>query len=147
MSLCYCAVIFMFVLFDCFSEERTDWEKCGIWSGTGWVPQKMSNAQIIFLLWVRGEVHFQTKNIISYNDSLFCSDHLKFQSVLLNVQIFFFIFFPCVNLCLKQGPLWWNKGDLYKAVIKHNKHNWECRDLVQIMFFLALRYIQVAGHA
>ena len=50
------------------------------------------------------ESKFQTKNIISYNDSLFCLDHFKLWSVFLNAQIHSFHLFSFVKLCLKREP-------------------------------------------
>lgn len=91
-----------------------------------------------FSLWIRGKVHIQAKNIISYNDSLFCLDHFKFQSVPLKARILSFHLFFYACLCLKQGLLGWNRGNLCKAVIKHNEDNWRA-DLVQDMLFTALR--------
>lgn len=111
------------------------------WYSMNTLENETCTHNFFFLLWIRVKVHFQTKHIISYNDSVFCLDHLKFQSVLLKAQTLSFHVFSRVNLRLKQGPPWWSRGNLYEAVTKHNEHNWELGDLVQIMLFTALRYI------
>lgn len=76
----------MFVLSDCFDKERTDEGERKVESEMVSGVCALENDECIcnFSLWIRGKVHLQTKNIISSNDSLFCLDHFKFQSALLN---------------------------------------------------------------